>query len=136
MAFRLLKQEPSDNVSSKRINYCVPPGQDPLNVRILLDTSMWNGYSIDYMKIVKVFNSYRHEPVLVDKWRGFAVSTAEFVRALTIGEVQTVRKRATGSQTEEDDLETQWSGGSPVHHGDLGHLNFQRNSPDLFSSSF
>lgn len=135
MAFRQFKQEPSDNVSSKRINYFVPPGKDPLNVRVLLDMSMWSGYSIDYMKIVKIFGNYRHKPVVMDGWRGFAVSTAEFVRALTIGDVQTIRKRTVSSQTEEHDFETQWSGGSPVHHGDLGHLAFQRNSPDLFSDT-
>ena len=135
MASRQYKQEPLVDASSKRINYTVPPGKDPLNVRILLDMSKRSGYSIDYMKIVKIFDTYRHEPVVMDGWRGFAVSTAQFVRALAIGEVQTIRKRTAFSQTEESFFETQWSGGSPVHHGDLGHLAFQRNSPDLFSDA-
>lgn len=135
MASRQFKLEPSFDVSSKRINYTVPPGKDPLNVRILLDMSKWNGYSIDYMKLVKIFDSYRHEPVVMDGWRGFAISTAQFVRALAIGDVRTIRKRTAESQTEEHLFETQWSGGSPVRHYDLGRFAFQRNSPDLFSDT-
>lgn len=134
MASRQFKQEPSSEVFSKPINYSVPPGKDPLNVRILMDMSMWDGYSIDYLDIVRIFHSYRYEPVTVDGWRGFAVSTAEFVRALTIGTVQMVRKRVAGSQTEgHDPNETQWLGGSPVAHGDSEHIVVRLGSPDLFS---
>lgn len=134
MTSRQFKQEASDGVLSKRINYSVPPGKDPLNVRIMMDMGKWDGYSIDYLKIVKIFHSYRYKPINFDGWRGFAVSTAEFVRALTIGTVQTVKRRTTGSQTVDSDPdETQWLDGSPVHHFDLEHLAFRRSSPDLFS---
>lgn len=134
MASRQFKQESSNEFFSKRINYSVPPGMDPLNVRFLMNMSMWDGYSIDYLNIVKIFHSYRYEPVTVDGWRGFAVSTAEFVRALTIGTMQTVRKRVDGSQTEvHDPDETQWLGGSPVVHDGFERIVVRLGSPDLFS---
>lgn len=127
MASNQIKQEPSNNVSSKRVNYNVPPGKDPLNVRILLDMGMRDGYSGDYLQIVKTFRDYRHVPIEFNGWRGFTVSSTEFVRALAIGCTGTVRRRMAGSQTEESFFETQWSGGNPVDRGSGAR------SPDLFS---
>lgn len=141
MASKRIKQETLDDVVPKRINYVVPPGKDPLNVQILMDMSKKVGYWNDYMEIVKTFDRYRYTPVVRDNWRGFAVSTAELVRALTIGNAQTVKKRENGSQTEEDAFETQWMGGDPVNHnvagsGGSGDSAVWRGSPDMFSDDF
>lgn len=138
MASKQFKREAQDDSGSKRVNYVVPPGKDPLNVRILMDMSKKDGYWNDYMEIVKTFGRYRHTAVVHDNWRGFAVTTAELVRALTIGSAQSARK-SNGTQTEDDLFETQL-GGDPVNHkgteGDGRGSAVRRGSFSIFSKDF
>lgn len=88
------------------------------------------------MKIVKTFGRYRHTAVVHDNWRGFAVTTAELVRALTIGSAQSARK-SNGTQTEDELFETQ-SGGDPVDEteGDDRGSAIRRGSFSIFSKDF
>lgn len=44
-----------------------------------------SGYGIDYNNIVRVFQSYRHEPISEDNWRGFALTSTELSRGINIG---------------------------------------------------
>lgn len=136
MASKRIKMEAQDDSGAKRVNYVVPPGKDPLNVRILMDMSKKDGYWNDYMEIVKTFGRYRHTAVVHDNWRGFAVTTAELVRALTIGSAQSARK-SNGTQTENELFETQ-SGGYPVNEteGDGRGSAVRRGSFSIFSKDF
>lgn len=80
----------------------VSPGKDPLNVKILFDLQHLNGYANEYNSIVRVFQSYRHQPLSEDNWRGVTISSTEFSRGITIGTTKSLMSTNIAKKNEKE----------------------------------
>lgn len=64
-----------------------------------MDFNKQKGWHHDYNRIIQLLKDYRGEKVYEGNWRGFKVTTDEFIRGLEVGTYQTIRKKDVSTQT-------------------------------------